>query len=368
MTHKPKLDIKIDGDPMKYAATKREDEKYDPKLDAIYPVKYSKWISSEGNVDNFGGEPKRELERMEPSKEAWEAGKSALKVCSFRNEEQRLRFAASAMYAIDFHAHQQAIQGYERWMHEVLTDFKIPFDDHTIGKRMALLDWMQRTAQSMQADQEQLNKAQRDLGELVKIADRCPSCNNQTLFIGSGGYLACSWIECKNPCVGRAITEQTQRAQELEARVGEAEKQVADADLAHSITSGTLNDVIMERDEALERADRLQAEVERLRSLLNEFNAGGIKMAQERDALTQQLAEQRGENLPHMCRDGHEIIRHKSDGELCPLCNQRTAMDGLAAVLRKIVAWAPSCKKGECGDCLACQANAALAAYERGKG
>ncbi len=32
--------------------------------------------------------------------------------------------------------------GNERWMREVLTDFRIPFDDHLIGRRIALAQWM----------------------------------------------------------------------------------------------------------------------------------------------------------------------------------------------------------------------------------
>lgn len=38
---------------------------------------------------------------------------------------------------------RQALQSYERWLNEVLTDFKIPFEDHAVGKRIALLNWMQ---------------------------------------------------------------------------------------------------------------------------------------------------------------------------------------------------------------------------------
>lgn len=37
------------------------------------------------------------------------------------------------------------------------------------------------------------------------ISDRCPSCGHQSLFIGSGGWLTCSWIECRQPSVGRAV-------------------------------------------------------------------------------------------------------------------------------------------------------------------
>ena len=34
------------------------------------------------------------------------------------------------------------IEDYERWLSEVLNDFKIPYDNHKIGKRLALTQWM----------------------------------------------------------------------------------------------------------------------------------------------------------------------------------------------------------------------------------
>ncbi len=30
----------------------------------------------------------------------------------------------------------------DRWMREVLTDFRIPFDDHKVGRRLAFTQWM----------------------------------------------------------------------------------------------------------------------------------------------------------------------------------------------------------------------------------
>lgn len=38
-----------------------------------------------------------------------------------------------------------------------------------------------------------------------KIADRCPSCGAQSLFVGAGGWLTCSVIGCKNPGVSDEI-------------------------------------------------------------------------------------------------------------------------------------------------------------------
>jgi hypothetical protein len=43
--------------------------------------------------------------------------------------------------------------------------------------------------------------------ELGKIKDRCPTCGHDTLFIGEGGWLTCSWLECKMPGVGRRIEQ-----------------------------------------------------------------------------------------------------------------------------------------------------------------
>ena len=34
--------------------------------------------------------------------------------------------------------------------------------------------------------------------------------------------------------------------------------------------------------------------------------------------------------LPHMCRDGHEEVRHSSDTEMCPVCKWKSIADNLA--------------------------------------
>jgi hypothetical protein len=43
--------------------------------------------------------------------------------------------------------------------------------------------------------------------DMGKIKDRCPTCGNDTLFISDGGWLTCSWLECKQPGVGRRIEQ-----------------------------------------------------------------------------------------------------------------------------------------------------------------
>jgi hypothetical protein len=39
----------------------------------------------------------------------------------------------------------------------------------------------------------------------TRITTPCPSCGGKTLFVGSGGHLTCSWVECPEPVVERAI-------------------------------------------------------------------------------------------------------------------------------------------------------------------
>lgn len=56
-----------------------------------------------------------------------------------------------------------------------------------------------------------------------KIVDRCPTCRNQSLFIGEGGYLTCSVIGCKNPGVGDAIEKLHDKLRESRALVARQE-------------------------------------------------------------------------------------------------------------------------------------------------
>lgn len=37
---------------------------------------------------------------------------------------------------------EDELEDNERWMREVLTDFRIQFDDHKVGRRLAFVQWM----------------------------------------------------------------------------------------------------------------------------------------------------------------------------------------------------------------------------------
>ena len=41
----------------------------------------------------------------------------------------------------------------------------------------------------------------------AKVAGYCPMGCGQTLFLGSGGYVTCSWVECPEPDVASTLLE-----------------------------------------------------------------------------------------------------------------------------------------------------------------
>lgn len=40
------------------------------------------------------------------------------------------------------------------------------------------------------------------------IADRCPSCDMASMFIGAGGWLTCGNLDCREPGITRAYTDE----------------------------------------------------------------------------------------------------------------------------------------------------------------
>jgi len=60
--------------------------------------------------------------------------------------------------------------------------------------------------------------------EQPRIVTPCPSCGNTTLFIGSGGNLTCSWLECKQPVVLDRIAELERQNAELQSELEAARR------------------------------------------------------------------------------------------------------------------------------------------------
>ena len=69
---------------------------------------------------------------------------------------------------------EHKINDEERWMREVLTDFRIPFDDHEVGRRVALVEWMQQQCQQVERlmarvdDWESAHQAQKERADYLQ--------------------------------------------------------------------------------------------------------------------------------------------------------------------------------------------------------
>lgn len=74
----------------------------------------------------------------------------------------------------------------------------------------------------------------------VKVVGRCPMGCGETLFVGSGGHITCSFVECPNPTAAGEIispeaieqrqqedTERTMLLERLGKQNAELERQVA---------------------------------------------------------------------------------------------------------------------------------------------
>jgi len=51
------------------------------------------------------------------------------------------------------------------------------------------------------------------------ICDPCPKCGLRSLFIGKGGYLTCSSLQCEQPGVGREMENLSRRCAAAESRL-----------------------------------------------------------------------------------------------------------------------------------------------------
>ena len=72
----------------------------------------------------------------------------------------------------------------------------------------------------------------------IRINDRCPSCGEATLFVSPTGWLTCSWLACKSPCLGRTL-DAAERSRLAERRAIAEALRVEDYDtLASRVEAG----------------------------------------------------------------------------------------------------------------------------------
>lgn len=61
------------------------------------------------------------------------------------------------------------------------------------------------------AASEALSGAQAAAQPFVTVQGRCPACGWQSLFLGDGGYVTCSRVECGDPCAATDLLERDTR-------------------------------------------------------------------------------------------------------------------------------------------------------------
>ncbi len=70
----------------------------------------------------------------------------------------------------------------------------------------------------------------RELVMVERIANRCPSCGHDSLFVANGGWLTCSWLPCLNPGLDGALQQARLdiiRTSQLEHELEEARREAA---------------------------------------------------------------------------------------------------------------------------------------------
>lgn len=60
-----------------------------------------------------------------------------------------------------------------------------------------------------------------------KVAGTCPACGSRSLFLGSGGHVTCSWVDCSAPCAADSLLNE---ASEAVAKARTATEQQEDND------------------------------------------------------------------------------------------------------------------------------------------
>ena len=61
-----------------------------------------------------------------------------------------------------------------------------------------------------------------------KIKTSCPSCGSRSLFIGTGGHLTCSWLNCPEPGVERAIAALKREKEQQAQTIVECQNKIAE--------------------------------------------------------------------------------------------------------------------------------------------
>jgi hypothetical protein len=94
---------------------------------------------------------------------------------------------------------------------------------------------------------------------MVDVKGRCPACGSETLFVGDGGYLTCSRIDCPHPDAASQILAEFWQARQHSAYTFCAQN------VGH-VTTEAYAKKITEKLLAEKRAQRLQASINALQN------------------------------------------------------------------------------------------------------
>ena len=94
----------------------------------------------------------------------------------------------------------------------LVQEFKKRYSDEEVTEAIEQLRLALSASSPTPAPQKQS-----DTDEWLKM--KCPACNGKTLFVGNGGYLTCSLVDCPEPDTEKALA-----AMKLDERMAELGK------------------------------------------------------------------------------------------------------------------------------------------------
>lgn len=114
-------------------------------------------------------------------------------------------------------------------------------------------------------------------GGVVKVRGRCPSCDGEHLFVGSGGYVTCSLIGCADPCAADIDT--------LAARITEVEAERDEAIRLEPLTVADFRRAQAVLESAPHRPQESGREQDKVAALRSELEAAEGRIEQAREVL-----------------------------------------------------------------------------------
>lgn len=88
---------------------------------------------------------------------------------------------------------------------------------------------------------------------MIDVQGRCPACHRNTLFLGNGGHVTCSRLECPNPCAADELLHEAAAAEAYERAINTPPSAEACAAIRKRLESGDLPRRKARRNPALDQ-------------------------------------------------------------------------------------------------------------------